>query len=182
MGKLIDETGNRYGRLLVLEFAGVNKYGKAIWLCKCDCSGEVIIGGCSLRNGDTQSCGCYSREQTSKANSLPKGKAACNRLMLNYKYNAKNRDYAWELTDDEFRKLTQQDCFYCDTPPSQIFNPKRCNGKFTYSGIDRIDNSLGYTLNNCVACCKHCNIAKNNRPMSEFEDWIRQIYKHLIKD
>ena len=36
MGKFIDLTGQKFGRLLVLERAE-NKYGRTAWKCKCDC-------------------------------------------------------------------------------------------------------------------------------------------------
>lgn len=58
--EVIDHTGQRFGRLLVLSEAGRNKFGKAMWLCRCDCGTEKIIGGYCLRRGQ-QSCGCLAR-------------------------------------------------------------------------------------------------------------------------
>lgn len=58
MGKAIDETGNRYGILTVLKRVENNKYRKAQWLCQCDCGKEIVVDGCSLRSGNTKSCGC----------------------------------------------------------------------------------------------------------------------------
>lgn len=58
MGKVKDETGNRYGILNVLTRVENNKHGKARWLCKCDCGKEVVITGSDLRSGNTKSCGC----------------------------------------------------------------------------------------------------------------------------
>lgn len=72
----IDITGQRFGRLLVLE--NVESYVKpsggkvAMWKCKCDCGNIVTVFGASLRRGDTTSCGCYraehNRELQSKEN------------------------------------------------------------------------------------------------------------------
>lgn len=66
MGRLlIDMTGERYGRLLV-----VSRYrcrGAAMWVVRCDCGTEKIVAGGSLRSGDTQSCGCLHKERTSAA-------------------------------------------------------------------------------------------------------------------
>lgn len=60
MGKnRVDETGKRFGRLIVLESAHKNKWGNLYWRCLCDCGKEKMILGKSLRNGDTLSCGCY---------------------------------------------------------------------------------------------------------------------------
>ena len=58
MGKAIDETGNKYGILTVLERVENDKYGKAQWLCQCECGNKIIVAGSSLRSGNTKSCGC----------------------------------------------------------------------------------------------------------------------------
>lgn len=61
--KCKDETGNRYGRLTVIERAPVtDKKGRAYWRCVCDCGNERIVVGESLRHGNTKSCGCLRRE------------------------------------------------------------------------------------------------------------------------
>jgi len=54
----IDETGHRYGKLVVIERAA-NKGKKAAWFCKCDCGNEFIVSGVSLRRGTTKNCGCF---------------------------------------------------------------------------------------------------------------------------
>lgn len=61
MGKLIDLTGQRFGRLVVIERAGTDG-SYPTWLCKCDCGNSIITRGCHLRRGDTQSCGCIHTE------------------------------------------------------------------------------------------------------------------------
>ena len=58
MGKVVDISGVRYGRLVVLEFVGLNKYRKAEWRCLCDCGSEVVVLSGSLSGGLTKSCGC----------------------------------------------------------------------------------------------------------------------------
>ena len=62
MGKRIEEAGNRYGKLVVVEYAGKDKYGRATWVCNCECGGEIIAKGGSLRSGSVQSCGCIRAE------------------------------------------------------------------------------------------------------------------------
>lgn len=61
-----DLTGKKFGRLTCLECVGTQN-GKALWRCKCDCGNEVIVGAYNIKSGNTQSCGCYQRSQTSKA-------------------------------------------------------------------------------------------------------------------
>ena len=64
MRDLIDLTGKRFGRLLVLARMDNPRGYATMWLCRCDCDGkERIIYGSHLRRGNTKSCGCFSREQ-----------------------------------------------------------------------------------------------------------------------
>lgn len=67
MSKTINEVGNKYGKLIVLERDGSNSQGKAMWLCQCDCGNLIRTTGTALRKGTTQSCGCYQKERTSQA-------------------------------------------------------------------------------------------------------------------
>ena len=48
------------------------------------------------------------------------------------------------------------------------------------NGVDRIDSSLGYTIDNCVACCDKCNYAKHDLSTEDFKEWIIKIYNNLI--
>lgn len=59
---LIDLKGTRFGKLIVIDRAGVNKFGQPMWLCRCDCGIDKIARGQSLRKGWTKSCGCFRRE------------------------------------------------------------------------------------------------------------------------
>lgn len=63
--KLIDLTGQKFGRLTVIERAGSTKHGAARWQCKCECGNTTTVIGDELRKGNTTSCGCYQKE-TSK--------------------------------------------------------------------------------------------------------------------
>ena len=62
MSKRKDLTGEKYGRLTVIEFAGKTASGNALWKCECECGNTCAVLGILLRKGETQSCGCYRRE------------------------------------------------------------------------------------------------------------------------
>ena len=49
MGKLIDLTGQRFGKLTVIARDGSDKNNKATWLCRCDCGKETVVRGSDLR-------------------------------------------------------------------------------------------------------------------------------------
>lgn len=65
MGKLIDETGNKYGRLTVIR-KSEQKRNTAYWVCECECGNIVEVSGSHLRQGKITSCGCYHKEKASK--------------------------------------------------------------------------------------------------------------------
>ncbi|MDM8313107.1 MULTISPECIES: hypothetical protein [Clostridium] len=58
MSKINDLCGNVYGDLKVIKREGSNKYGKALWRCKCKCGKEIIAIGTDLKRMHTTSCGC----------------------------------------------------------------------------------------------------------------------------
>lgn len=59
--RLIDITGQKFGRLTVIKQIKGTRPVK--WLCKCDCGNEVEVDGRNLRTEKTFSCGCYGQEQ-----------------------------------------------------------------------------------------------------------------------
>ena len=68
MSKLIDLTGNKYGRLTVLHKDNERKSkGSSYWICQCDCGTIKSVKSSSLRRGEIQSCGCYRNERIAEA-------------------------------------------------------------------------------------------------------------------
>jgi len=61
-----DISKQRFGCLEVIEKSGKDKWGQAIWRCKCDCGNYTEVTGCGLRGGNTKSCGCFSKKLTSE--------------------------------------------------------------------------------------------------------------------
>lgn len=179
----IDRIGQRYGKLVILSYAGIGTYGKRNWECQCDCGNKTIVGYSTLVSGSTKSCGCSRRGKRNTPSPTRKsfGESSFNMLYAHYKKNcAKERGYPFELDKNQFRILTQSACFYCGQPPSQEGpTAKGSYGAYIYTGIDRIDNTLGYILGNVRPCCKQCNFAKGALSEQEFLDWLQRIAKKM---
>lgn len=62
--KMIDLTGNKYGRLTVIAFVSVRLPHMTMWLCECECGIRKILSRRTLRGGNSKSCGCYRDEKT----------------------------------------------------------------------------------------------------------------------
>jgi len=99
-------------------------------------------------------------------------------LYSTYKYNAKIRDYEFNLQFNKFKILIKQNCHYCGKPPNSHYINKCYN--LIYNGLDRIDNTLGYSDNNVVTCCSICNKMKLNMSHGEFIEHIKNIYNYYV--
>lgn len=191
---MIVEIGQKVNQLTILELLGTR--GKAYRqyvrvLCSCGTIKEVRTDGFPKM----QSCGCSHKtawdrhpekmrvnlEKAREKSRLPLGVGAFNALLFSYKLGAKERGYSFELTKEQFKELTKQNCHYCGQEPVLAWGrkAKQCNnGEYIYNGIDRMDSSLGYTLENCVASCKHCNRIKHATKYDDFLNHIKKIYKY----
>ncbi len=179
---LDDLTGRVFGRLTVIKkVKRENCQKNTYWLCKCECGNEKEILGTSLKNGSTISCGCYMREIHKKINTKEYGEASFNMLFRRYQKDAQNKDIFFDITKDQFRTFTKQNCFYCGKEPSQIIlASENTNGEYIYNGIDRIDNNEGYVMPNLVPCCKDCNFAKRNKTVDEYREFIKRSYDYMF--
>lgn len=187
--KPVDHAGRRFGRLVVVEYAGRKVTdprrgcGYAMWRCVCDCGAESVVASRDLVDGSTRSCGCLFRETVVGRggwNLLDAGESAFNQLFYAYQRSAKTRGYEWALPRELFRALTSQPCFYCGAEPETKFRAAvGTNGNYVGNGVDRIDNALGYTPENVRACCKVCNVAKGALSEDEWARWITRVYSHF---
>lgn len=67
MPSLVDRTGQRFGRLTVIQrVENDHRHKKVQWLCRCDCGVEVVVHSAKLESGHTKSCGCLLRENSAR--------------------------------------------------------------------------------------------------------------------
>jgi hypothetical protein len=97
---------------------------------------------------------------------------------VNYLYNKSEarKSIKFELTYEQAESLMRSQCSYCGALPyaKKVYfdNTDRF---ILYTGIDRIDSTVSYTVDNVVPCCKHCNYAKNTLSVSDFYAWVNRI-------
>lgn len=173
--KLIHLEGQRFGKLMVMNCIKEHSGKNAKWLCRCDCGNEAIVESGSLRSGHTKSCGCLKGSKPGHG-SLPYGQAAFNAVNCFYRNSATKRNICFDLTKDEFMQITQQNCHYCGVHPENVYTLP--TGQYIYNGIDRKNNNVGYTIENCVPCCEICNKAKRHMGYDDFLKWINRLTIH----
>lgn len=175
--KLKDITGLEFGRLKVLK-REINQGKHVVWLCLCDCGRECKVISTNLLSGKVSSCGCLRIELATarltnvKRKIYPKGQGSANYLWNRYRQTAKKKKINFELSKEDFKKITSSICHYCGLPPCLTVKGPRNNGYYTFNGVDRKNSEKGYFLENCVPACHWCNQAKSDYSYEEFLNWI----------
>lgn len=108
-----------------------------------------------------------------------KGKISKQPWEVEYRKYEKNvwlRQRTLNLTIDEFKEFCINNCNYCGNYP----NKKLHCGELYRNGIDRVDNNLGYEIENCITCCWNCNKMKGRLSQTDFLNKIEKIYKLQI--
>lgn len=165
-------TGSTFGRWVVIEPVGVLKDNRSIaYLCHCLCGNDRVVEGSILRSGESISCGCYQVDCRRKK----PFESLYNRLVR----TASKYNHEVQFSYEEFVKFTcEKTCHYCSGPVewnayTSQWEPKRLRRvkdaeppsriKHTGYNLDRKDNNLGYSVDNCVVCCGWCNRTKGDR-------------------
>lgn len=155
--------------------------------CTCDCGRTASPAKEKVTGGQTKSCGCLlekSRQTLGEKRRLPDGVASFNETYGAYKKSATERGYTFELTKNEFKEIATKPCIYCGDVLTNIKRPsdagKRTrNGYWRYTGIDRYDNSIGYTLSNSVPCCRVCNRVKTDMDVDTLKIHLQKMVDNI---
>lgn len=163
MPKKIDLTGQPFGRLVVIRENG-RKNGRVTWLCRClgrqgdDCGNEVVVTTSDLRSGNTQSCGCLQRERCTTH-------GCCNEPWFPTYSAMMKRCGHWEgASERSLRDYRDRGITVCEewrNSPKAFGDWLLAHGWRKGLEIDRIDNSKGYSPDNCQVVTSKEN--SNNR-------------------
>lgn len=184
--KFKDLTGKRVGKLVVLNYVfHTMKTGRKMWLweCRCKC-GNIIYTRTRalLKENPVSSCIECGYKRMAAKNTLSDNLSLQKRIFRNYKRGAKNRGYSWEISFEDFQSLIQKNCSYCNKEPqvNKGEEPYFRNEGFKRNGIDRRENSIGYTKQNVTTCCSRCNRMKLDMSEEEFLESIKNCYNYLF--
>lgn len=171
-----DLTGQKFGLLTVLEFAGNDNYRSSMWKCLCDCGNISIVRSHDLKSGGTKSCGClmhapaYNRTHNESKTRLFREWAN----MRNRCQNSNNRSYeryggrGITVCDEWNNFITFRDWAYD-------------NGYQDNLSIDRIDVNGNYEPDNCrwATTLEQANNKRSSFMITYFDethslsDWCR---------
>lgn len=156
---------------LVAKVYSHTKLKQTYWLFQCSCGKEKVFRANKVfaKSKNIKSCGCDRFKSDNSAFYL---------IYRSYINGAKRRNLNFNLSQDEFKNITSQNCFYCKEVPSR--KSKTPLSFYIYNGIDRKDNIIGYELSNCLPCCTLCNKAKRDLDYDVFMEWINRFKNLLI--
>lgn len=191
MARFKDRTGDKHGRLTVISHSGKDHRNKHLWLCLCECGNEKVVVGDNLSSGKSNSCGCLKTEFLARRGNqyglYEDREVALLKVQYSHlKRRNKLKGFSDVISLDEFCTISKSPCKYCGLEYSKEIEDRVNESKkqkrlsdhvLKCNGVDRVDSSKGYTVENSVACCKYCNIAKNTMTESEFYAWIKRVYE-----
>lgn len=184
-----DLRGKKINHLTVFDYShkitktrsSGRKYNLHYWWTICDCGKRTVRPHEALSKERVFSCGCTRTEKAilkDLARRKPNFHRLKNQKFLSYKQNAKKRKLTFELDFDKFVELITSPCVYCKAEHSNTLKSLYKTEDFKYNGIDRVDNNIGYTVDNCVSCCFICNSAKTDLTLQDFLQWIERLKKY----
>lgn len=147
MSKRIDLKGQKFGRLLVVDFVSNNKYGEPMWRCVCDCGCEAVVRSGNLRSGNTKSCGCEQKEIVSKL--FTKHGKSASRIYSSWEHM---RDRCYNSKNINFKHYGGRGITVCDEwkdNPQAFYDWAIAHGYEDGLTIDRIDVNGNYEPSNC---------------------------------
>ncbi len=200
--KYIDiAIGERFNKLVAIKPGKIIRVAKTIrryWFFRCDCEQIKELDIRSVKTQLVKSCGCLKSEPT-RSNRIhcrkPPGETSFNFLFYACKAAANNRNNIdFNLTPEQHKQIILQACYYCGTLPSPFNVYLKKDGTFRrnaghkdvmddtielawiyINGVDRVNNDMGYFVENCVPCCFDCNEMKNNRIENDFISHVNKI-------
>lgn len=164
----------------LIECIGQNNYKAYLYKAKCKCGKIFNVEGNDVTSGRLKSCGCRIN-YTPKLNYQDRKIAGCRAVYSMYKSVAKTKGRSFELIFNYFFNLVSNNCYYCDIPPSNTKRIRYNQDTFLYSGIDRIDNELGYIMGNVRPACSLCNQAKHTLTEKAFLELANKIVDNMKK-
>lgn len=180
MGKFINEVGNTYGRLTVLEQGPSVKYSNkpvVMWVCKCVCGSIRVTSGGSLRYGSTRSCGCLSADTAVRVHT----KHGHSR-----RSNSSKTYHTWESmlsrctckTDPRYTTYGGIGIDVCDKWRKFENFLEDMGEKPEGLTLDRVDNNLGYSKENCRWATTMEQVLNRRCSIWVVRGGVRKVLKH----
>lgn len=178
--RVIDLTGQRFGKLTVIKRVENTKHGSAQWLCKCDCGNEIIVIGNNLVRNHTKSCGCLKIEIQYETHKKYNTYDLSGEYGIGYTSKEeefyfdledydKIKDYCWYINNEGYVTTKQSEMMHriiTDCPSNKLVDHK-------HGGNTRNDNRK----NNLRVCTRQEN-NRNKKPKLNTKSGVTGVVWH----
>lgn len=177
--KLIDITGQTFGRLKVLKKGPFAKNGGSLWVCACECGETAVINSSNLRSGSTRSCGCLALEWASCMGSNKEfvakriskttrhGHKRVGRASAEYKTWLRMKARCYTPSNKDYKNWGERGIKVCDRwlHSFESFLADMGNKPTPEHQIDRLNSNSDYSIQNCRWVTPQIQGAENRRSL-----------------
>ena len=188
-------TAERFlGRVTRPAMAGPPRQ-RSFWLCVCDCGNPTLVEQHNFLNR-VRSCGCLRREVCALMGSEHRDETrfptdvlrVARNMFRQYRSDAKSKSRKFCISWESFLVIVQLPCYLCGCTGTLRSASDRTRFKGeqrTYpavsallNGVDRLDPSGHYTLDNVRPCCTTCNRIKLDLSLDAFNAHVDRVISH----
>ena len=150
---MTDITGQRFGKLVAIRFERRTNplpgrtVGRPMWLFSCDCGGSIIARISSVKDGNTSSCGCSKTGNPTHGAS--KGKTLTGKVPKSYSTWCNINRRCSDTNDKSYGRYGGRGIKVCERWSAYEKFLEDMGEPELDKSIDRIDNSMGYSPDNC---------------------------------
>jgi hypothetical protein len=172
--RIIDLTGRRFGKLLVVQKGGVNDSHSVLWKCKCDCGNDKTASSIVLLQGYTKSCGCLRKETTNPGNKTHGFSKKNGKRSKLYRVWANMKDRCFNTNSCNYsnygaRSISMDNDWV--NSYETFHNWAMITGYMEGLSIDRIDNDGNYEPYNCKwSTIKEQSMNRRTNHVVEYEN------------
>lgn len=151
--QFVDLTGQKFGKLTVVEYAGAHLtpsgQKKRLWKCSCDCGGSITVHGSSLKNGNTVSCWCVRRAAAAKISKAKHGHCGNGRSSVEYRAWSAMLGRTNNPDHKQFAEYGGRGIMVCDRWQKFENFMEDMGHRPPGMSLDRIENEGNYEPGNC---------------------------------
>lgn len=175
-----DLTGEIFGMLEVLdEFR--RKGEKWEWKTEClNCNTISWVRDDHMKTGHTKSCGCMNYDKDGRPLITDRRLKLLGDVYRDIIRGHVKKESSREkvISLDEVISLSEQKCIYCGEDGFKTYRDrsKKSNYTLIITGIDRLQNDIGYRSDNVVPACQRCNVMKCENTVLDFSVWVFRVF------
>ena len=181
--KIIDLRNQRFGKLVVVSYAGIRskKDPCSLWLCRCDCNNTKIVRSDLLKEGMTKSCGCLYARKGEKSPGWKGYNGLSKTVVTRIRHDAKQRNIPFNLTLEFLWRLYIKQNKKCALTGIVIDFGTTGRDRNRTASLDRINSENGYTKGNVQWVHKDVNFSKQDMSQKEFITMCNKVAFHQLE-